>query len=49
MTGHRNPRLNASEVVSLRAHLQAGGFLFVNNCCGRSASDQHARSLAGTL
>ena len=49
MTGHRNPRLNASEVVSLRAHLQAGGFLFVNNCCGRSAFDQHARSLAGTL
>jgi hypothetical protein len=49
MTGHRDPKLSDKEVAALRQHLQAGGFLFVNNCCGRSAFDQHVRTLAGRL
>jgi hypothetical protein len=43
MTGHRDPRFSDAEVDALRRHLQAGGFLFVNNCCGRSAFDQKVR------
>jgi len=49
MTGHRDPDLSVEEIAALRTHLQAGGFLFINNCCGRSAFDQHARALAAKL
>jgi hypothetical protein len=49
LTGHRDPRLSDKEVAALRQHLQAGGFLFINNCCGRSAFDQHVRALVGRL
>ncbi|HKI30464.1 MAG TPA: DUF4159 domain-containing protein [Gemmataceae bacterium] len=49
MTGHRDPKLSDKEVAALRRHLEAGGFLFVNNCCGRSAFDQHVRALAARL
>jgi hypothetical protein len=49
MTGHRDPKLSDEEVAALRRHLQAGGFLFVNNCCGRSAFDQHVRALAARI
>jgi hypothetical protein len=49
LTGHRDPKLSDKEVASLKHHLQAGGFLFVNNCCGRSAFDQHARALIGRI
>ena len=49
LTGHRDPKLSDEEVEAVRRHLQAGGFLFVNNCCGRSAFDQHARALVGRI
>lgn len=49
MTGHRDPKFDDKEVAALRRHLQAGGFLFINNCCGRSAFDQHVRALAAKL
>src|SRR6266566_5989866 len=49
MTGHRDPKLSDRELAALRRHLQAGGFLFINNCCGRSAFDQHVRNLVGKL
>jgi hypothetical protein len=49
MTGHRDPKLSEGEITALRRHLQAGGFLFINNCCGRSAFDQHVRILVGQL
>jgi hypothetical protein len=49
LTGHRDPKLGDSEVQALRRHLQSGGFLLVNNCCGRSAFDQHARALIARL
>jgi hypothetical protein len=49
MTGHRDPKLTDRELAALRRHLKAGGFLFVNNCCGRSAFDQHVRNLIGKL
>jgi len=49
MTGHRDPKFSEDEEKALRRHLQAGGFLFINNCCGRSAFDQHVRALVGRL
>jgi hypothetical protein len=49
MTGFRNPRLSDDEIGSLRRHLQAGGFLFVNNCSGYSAFDKHVRALVRKL
>jgi hypothetical protein len=49
LTGHRDPKFSDKEVAALRQHLQAGGFLFINNCCGRSAFDQHVRALVGRL
>jgi hypothetical protein len=49
MTGHRDPKFTDKEVAALKHHLQAGGFLFINNCCGRSAFDQHVRTLVGQV
>ena len=45
LTGHRDPKFSDAEVSALRNHLQAGGFLLVNNCCGRSVFDQQVRAL----
>jgi hypothetical protein len=49
MTGFRDPRLDDEQLGALRRHLQAGGFLFVNNCSGYNAFDRHARALVGRL
>jgi hypothetical protein len=49
MTGFRDPKLTDDEVAALRRHLQAGGFLFINNCSGYNAFDRHARALAARL
>jgi hypothetical protein len=44
MTGHRDPRLSDPELQALRTHLRAGGFLFINNCCGSRAFDRALRA-----
>lgn len=49
MTGFRDPQLSNDEVAALRRHLQAGGFLFVNNCSGFNAFDRHTRTLVSRL
>jgi hypothetical protein len=49
MTGFRDPRLSDDEIGALRRHLQAGGFLFINNCSGYGAFNKHVRSLVGKL
>jgi hypothetical protein len=49
MTGFRDPRLTDDEVGALRRHLQAGGFLFINNCSGYNAFDRHTRRLVKRL
>jgi hypothetical protein len=49
LTGHRDPRFSDEQIAALRRHLQAGGFLFINNCCGRSAFDQHVRATVGRI
>jgi hypothetical protein len=49
LTGHRDPKFSDEQVQAIRRHLDAGGFLFVNNCCGRSEFDQQVRSLAKRL
>jgi hypothetical protein len=49
MTGFKNPRLTDEEVGALRRHLQAGGFLFINNCSGYNAFDKHTRALVKRL
>ncbi|NQU10264.1 DUF4159 domain-containing protein [bacterium] len=45
MTGFRDPQLSDAEVTTLRNHLQAGGFLFINNCSGYGEFDHHGRVL----
>ncbi len=49
LTGHRDPKYSDDEVKAIRRHLDAGGFLFANNCCGRSEFDQHVRALVKRL
>jgi hypothetical protein len=49
MTGFRDPRLTAEEKSALQHHLQAGGFLFINNCSGYQEFDRHVRSLVAEL
>jgi Domain of unknown function (DUF4159) len=49
LTGFRDPRFSETEIGVLRRHLQAGGFLFINNCSGYNAFDQHARKLVKRL
>jgi len=36
LTGHLEFEFSASERRALRKHLEAGGFLLVDNCCGRA-------------
>lgn len=45
LTGFRDPRLDDDQVTALRRHLQAGGFLFINNCSGYNEFDRQARAL----
>ena len=45
LTGHGDPKLTDREVEAIRKHVAAGGFLFINNCCGHAAFDRHARAL----
>jgi Domain of unknown function (DUF4159) len=49
MTGLKDPRLTDEETGALRRHLQAGGFLFVNNCSGYAAFDKHVRGMVTRL
>jgi hypothetical protein len=49
MTGFRDPKLSDEEVSALRRHMQAGGFLFINNCSGFHAFDRHVRTLVSRL
>jgi hypothetical protein len=49
LTGFSDPRLTDEQVGALRRHLQAGGFLFVNNCSGFNAFDRHVRTLVARL
>ncbi len=49
LTGFRDPKITDEQLGALRRHLQAGGFLFVNNCSGYHAFDRHARALAARL
>src|SRR5262249_18502822 len=49
LTGFKDPRFADDELGALRRHLQAGGFLFVNNCSGYNAFDKHVRSVVRKL
>ena len=49
MTGMDEPRLNEKQTRVLRRHLQAGGFLFINNTSGYARFDRSARALIGRL
>ena len=46
LTGHGDPKLTDRQVEAIRRHIAAGGFLFINNCCGHPAFDRSARALA---
>jgi hypothetical protein len=45
MTGMDDPKLSDTQVDALRAHLQAGGFLFINNTSGYAKFDREVRAL----
>jgi hypothetical protein len=49
MTGMDDPALNADEVQALRRHLNAGGFLFINNTSGFARFDRGARALVAAI
>jgi hypothetical protein len=49
LTGFRDPKLSDEETASLRRHMQAGGFVFINNCSGYHAFDRHVRTLVSRL
>jgi hypothetical protein len=49
MTGMDDPRLSDGEVAALRKHLQAGGFLFINNTSGFAKFDKEARALIARI
>lgn len=49
LTGFRDPRLSDDDLTALRRHLQAGGFLFINNCSGYHEFDRHMRSLVKAM
>lgn len=49
MTGMSDPQLDQAEIQALRRHLQAGGFLFINNTSGYARFDRHARALVNEL
>lgn len=43
LTGHSDPKFTEADLTALRRHLEAGGFLLINNCCGRTAFDRACR------
>lgn len=45
MTGMDDPKLSDSQIDALRAHLQAGGFLFINNTSGYAKFDREVRAM----
>jgi hypothetical protein len=49
MTGHYSFELKTEEIDALRRHLERGGFLFANACCGRQTFDTSFRNLARQL
>jgi len=49
MTGMDEPQLNEKELAVLQRHLQAGGFLFINNTSGFAKLDREARALIARL
>jgi hypothetical protein len=49
MTGMSDPRLDDQQVAVLRRHLQAGGFLYINNTSGYSRFDREARNLIARI
>ncbi len=49
MTGFRDPKFTKEEKAALRHHLEAGGFLYINNCSGYGEFDRHVRQLVAEL
>ena len=45
MTGMDEPRFSEDEIDALRRHIQAGGFLFINNTSGFALFDREVRSM----
>jgi len=49
MAGHYSFSLSDTEKAGLKRHLQRGGFLLANACCGREAFDRSFRELMAEL
>ncbi len=49
MTGMDEPQLDERQLTVLQRHLQAGGFLFINNTSGFAKFDREARAIIAKL
>jgi hypothetical protein len=49
MTGMDAPQFTAEQITTLRRHLNAGGFLFINNTSGFAKFDREARALIASI
>ncbi|MCX5659109.1 MAG: DUF4159 domain-containing protein [Planctomycetota bacterium] len=49
MTGMDDPKLTDDQVDALRRHVQAGGFLFINNTSGFALFDREARNVVARM
>lgn len=49
LTGHKSFSFGSSQIERLQKHLQRGGLLFIDCCCGREAFDRSVRSLCRSL
>ena len=49
MTGMDAPGLGTEQITALRRHLNAGGFLFINNTSGFAKFDREARALVAAI
>lgn len=49
MAGMGEPRLDEESITALRRHLQAGGFLFINNTSGFAKFDRESRALIASI
>lgn len=49
MTGMGEPRLDGEALNAIRQHLQAGGFLFINNTSGYARFDREIRAMLARL
>ena len=49
VTGHDFPRMDAAGTAKMRAFFEAGGFMFIDNCCSKKETDTGVRGFAAAV